>query len=141
MPNLLIGKMLNFSEAVPYGIGARAAFAVCRSGTGASGGVAAVGLDLFGGGHVQLAGPKNGFVLSFTVGRDVGRFGDGLPLAGLGMGLVPEALGDGERFDAVTRPPILFVADLVQVTVVTAAQRHRELVADLEADGPGLRKA
>ena len=56
------------------------------------------------------------------------------------MGLFPKASGDLQRFDFEVLPPGHFIAGLMQLPVMTAAERNGELVADFKADGPGLRK-
>jgi hypothetical protein len=38
-------------------------------------------------------------------------------------------------------PPGYFVAGLVQLTMMVAAKRYRELITDFKAQGPGLCKA
>ena len=50
------------------------------------------------------------------------------------MRLFPEVSGDLQRFDLEVVPPGHFIADLMQLPVMTAAERNRELVADFEAD-------
>ncbi len=57
------------------------------------------------------------------------------------MGLLPELPGDLQRLDAELVPEWQLVAGLMQLPVVTAAERHGELVADLHADGTRLGKA
>ena len=56
------------------------------------------------------------------------------------MRLFPKPIGDLQRFEVELLPPSHFVAGLMQLPVMTAAEGYGELVADLEADGPGLRK-
>jgi len=53
---------------------------------------------------------------------------------------VPEALGNHKGFNAEIMPPGDFVADLMQLPMMIAAQRHRELITDLETQGPWLRE-
>ena len=50
----------------------------------------------------------------------------------------PEPARDIDRLDADSRPPIDFLAGPVQLPMMRATQRHRELVADLEAEPAGL---
>ena len=57
------------------------------------------------------------------------------------MGLLPEATGDLQRLEFALLPPGWFIAGLVQRAVMAATKRHRELVADLHADGARLGKA
>ncbi len=57
------------------------------------------------------------------------------------MGLFPKTSGDLERFDLEILPPSHLIAGLMQLPMMTAAEGDGELVADLEADGSGLRKA
>ena len=57
------------------------------------------------------------------------------------MGLLPETSGDRQRFDLEVSPPGHFIAGLVQLPMMTAAERDGELVADFKADGSGLGKA
>jgi hypothetical protein len=47
--------------------------------------------------------------------------------------LLPQALGDRERRDLEALPPGQFIARLMQLPMVAAAQRHGELDADLHA--------
>ena len=57
------------------------------------------------------------------------------------MRLLPEPSSDLHRLDFQILPPGYFVADLMQLPVMAAAERDGELVADFEADGSGLCKA
>jgi len=57
------------------------------------------------------------------------------------VGLVPELLGNRSRVDVQGRPPSLLIAPSMQGAMVQPAERHRELVADLPAQSPRLRKA
>ena len=57
------------------------------------------------------------------------------------MALFPKSLGDLKRVDIQVVPPGHLVAGLVQLTMMAAAERNGELVADFKADGPGLGKA
>ena len=54
------------------------------------------------------------------------------------MRLLPKLLGDGQGIDFQVLPPSYFIAGLMQVPMMTAAQRHCELVADFETQGSGL---
>ncbi len=54
---------------------------------------------------------------------------------------LPELAGNRQRFDTGVLPPADFVTRLMQIVRVSAAERDRELVADLHADRAGLRKA
>ena len=56
------------------------------------------------------------------------------------MGLFPEVSGDLQRFDFEVIPPRQFIAGLMQLPMMTAAERNGELVADFKADGSGLGK-
>ena len=56
------------------------------------------------------------------------------------MCLLPQVLGDRQCVDLDALPPGNFVARLMQLPVMAAAQRYGELVADLQADGSGLRE-
>jgi hypothetical protein len=55
--------------------------------------------------------------------------------------LLPEPPGDGERVQPHVVPPGAFVADIVQLAVVRAAERHGELVANLGAERLRLSEA
>src|ERR1035441_5591845 len=57
------------------------------------------------------------------------------------MALFPKPLGDLNRVDIQVVPPGHFVASLVQLTMMAAAERNGELIADFQAQGSGLRKA
>ena len=57
------------------------------------------------------------------------------------MAFLPKPLGDLQRLDLEVFPPGHFIACLMQLPVMTAAERDGELVADFEADGPRLSKA
>ena len=56
------------------------------------------------------------------------------------MRLLPELLGDWQGIDFQILPPGYFIAGLMQLAMMTAAERHRELVADFEAECSWLRK-
>jgi hypothetical protein len=55
--------------------------------------------------------------------------------------IVPKSLVDLQCINIKILPPRYFIASLMQLTVMAAAERHGKLIADLEAQGPGLRKA
>ena len=57
------------------------------------------------------------------------------------MALFPKLLGDLKRVDIQVMPPGYFVAGLVQLTMMVAAEGYGELIADFHAQGPGLGKA
>jgi hypothetical protein len=57
------------------------------------------------------------------------------------MRLNPERPCGSHRVDALCAPPNAFIAGAVKFAMMAAAQRHGELVADLEAETPGLGKA
>ena len=57
------------------------------------------------------------------------------------MRLLPKLPGDLQRFEVEVSPPRHFIADLMQLPVMTSAERDSELVADFEAERSGLRKA
>jgi hypothetical protein len=50
-------------------------------------------------------------------------------------------VGHSERVDAGRRPPGRLVTLSVNLTMVGAAERHRVLVADFAAQGPGLHES
>ena len=56
-------------------------------------------------------------------------------------GLPPELTSDLERVDPGRRPPGLLVAGAMDRAVMRAAERHREFIADLEAERPRLQVA
>ena len=56
------------------------------------------------------------------------------------MAFFPEPLGDLEWLNLEVFPPNDFVAGLMQLPMMTAAERDGELVADLETNGPRLGK-
>ena len=57
------------------------------------------------------------------------------------MGLYPKASGDLQGIDPEIFPPGLLVARLMQLPVMTPTERHREFIADLQAERPWLGKA
>ena len=56
------------------------------------------------------------------------------------MGFEPKRAGRDCRVDAGLAPPCGFIAAAMDLAVVSPAQRHGELVADLAAERPMLRK-
>ena len=56
------------------------------------------------------------------------------------MAFFPQVLGGLHWFDPQIRPPSHFIAGLMQLPMMTAAERYGELVADFETQGSGLRK-
>ncbi|MGB8392937.1 MAG: hypothetical protein WCE27_04780 [Pseudolabrys sp.] len=59
----------------------------------------------------------------------------------LGMALLPKMLGHLKRIDLPFPPPGHLVARLMELTMVTTAERHGEHVTDFETEGSGLGKA
>ena len=57
------------------------------------------------------------------------------------MCLLPQSLGDLERFNVEFLPPGELVAGLMQLTVMTAAEGNGVFIADFQPNGSGLRKA
>jgi hypothetical protein len=55
------------------------------------------------------------------------------------MRLQPQRAGGNDRIDTGLLPPSGFIATAMDLTVVTAAQRDGELVADLSTECPTLR--
>jgi hypothetical protein len=53
-------------------------------------------------------------------------------------GMLPQPVRNSDRVDPGGLPPCRLVATPVKSTMVGAAQRHRELIADPAAQGPGL---
>ena len=60
---------------------------------------------------------------------------------GSGMGLHPKVLGGLQGIDPEVFPPGLFIARLIQLSMVTAAERHGEFIADFKAHRSRLGKA
>ena len=54
--------------------------------------------------------------------------------------LLPQILCDGERLNVEALPPGQFIARLMQLPVMTAAERDSELIADLHAERSRLGK-
>ena len=57
------------------------------------------------------------------------------------MALLPKSLGDRQRIDIEILPPGHLIAGLMQLPMMTAAERNRELVADFETQGTRLGKS
>ena len=57
------------------------------------------------------------------------------------MRLKPQGPGGGKWIDRGLAPPLSFIAVTVELTMMPAAQRHRELIADLAPERPALCKA
>ena len=56
------------------------------------------------------------------------------------MAFLPKSLGNWQGVDVEALPPGHFIASLMQLTMMTAAERNSEFVADFETQGSGLRK-
>ena len=56
------------------------------------------------------------------------------------MRLLPQSLGDRQGIDFEIPPPSHFIAGLMQLAVMTAAEGYSELVADFETQRPWLGK-
>ena len=54
--------------------------------------------------------------------------------------LRPQCRGDAIRVDAEPAPPCGFIASAVDLAMVSAAERHRELVAHFATERPRLRR-
>lgn len=54
------------------------------------------------------------------------------------MRLLPKPFGDLERIDLEVLPPGHLIADLMQLPMMSAAERDGELIADFHAHGSGL---
>ena len=57
------------------------------------------------------------------------------------MGLHPKVLGGLQGIDPEVFPPALLIARLMQLSMVTTAERHGEFIADLKAHRSRLGKA
>ena len=57
------------------------------------------------------------------------------------MALLPKTVSCLESIDLQALPPCHLIASLMQLSMVTTAERHGELITDLETDRPWLRKA
>ena len=56
------------------------------------------------------------------------------------MRLVPKPFGDLQGVDPQTLPPRHFIAGLMQLPMMSAAERYSKFVADLETERPELRE-
>ena len=65
----------------------------------------------------------------------------GVSVFRLQMCFEPQLAGREGRIDSRLAPPFGFIAMTMQLTMMTAAERHGELVADLPAERPALGKA
>ena len=57
------------------------------------------------------------------------------------VGLRPQFLRNNQRLDAQTCPPLRFFDGAMHLAMMHPAERHRELIADLATERPGLREA
>jgi hypothetical protein len=57
------------------------------------------------------------------------------------MSLFPKIFGDANRIDLQVFPPGDFVACLMRLPVMASAKRHREFIADFQANAARLRKS
>ena len=57
------------------------------------------------------------------------------------MGLHPKPSSNLQCIDPELFPPRNFIAGLMKLSMVTAAERHGELIADLKTNGSRLREA
>ena len=57
------------------------------------------------------------------------------------MIFLPKACCDLQCIDLEGFPPIFLIAGLMQLSVMTPAKRHGELITDFKTDRPRLRKA
>ena len=64
----------------------------------------------------------------------------GVLSCGFWVRLLPKPLGHWQCIDFQTLPPGHFIAGLIHLPVMTAAERYGELVADFETQRSGLRK-
>jgi hypothetical protein len=64
----------------------------------------------------------------------------GVLSCGFWVRLLPKPLGNWQCIDFQTLPPGHFIAGLMHLPVMTAAERYGELVADFETQRSGLRK-
>ena len=55
--------------------------------------------------------------------------------------LFPKPLGDFKRVDLEILPPGHLIASLMQLPMMTAAERDGEFIADFETEGSGLRES
>src|SRR5436190_9389722 len=56
------------------------------------------------------------------------------------VGLIPQLVSNGLRLDPELRPPSHFIAGSMELAMMAAAERHRELITGLDAEAPGLRE-
>ena len=56
------------------------------------------------------------------------------------MALLPKTASCLESIDPHALPPRLLVASLMQLSMVSTAERHGEFITDLKTDRPWLRK-
>jgi len=56
------------------------------------------------------------------------------------VALLPKPLGNWQGIDVEASPPSHFISGLMQLPMMTAAERNGELVADFETQGSGLGK-
>ena len=56
------------------------------------------------------------------------------------VALLPKCLSDVHWFDFQTLPPDHFIASLMQLSMMTAAERYGEFVADFKTERSGLRE-
>jgi hypothetical protein len=56
------------------------------------------------------------------------------------VAFLPKPLGNWQGVDVEALPPGHFIAGLMQLPMMTAAERNSEFVADFETQGSGLRK-
>ena len=56
------------------------------------------------------------------------------------MAFLPKPLGNWQGVDVEAIPPSHFITGLMQLPMMTAAERNSEFVADLETQGPELGK-
>ena len=57
------------------------------------------------------------------------------------VGLFPQSLGNRERINLEIFPPGYFISSLMQLPMVTAAERDSELITDFQTDRSWLRKS
>ena len=65
----------------------------------------------------------------------------GIMIRGPRAVLIPQGLGERDGINLGLAPPRYLVPRRVQISVVRAAQRHGELIADPSAKRPGLGEA
>ena len=124
---------------MPDGVASGLPFALLGSGTGASDGIASVGLNLSKRGH----GPERSteLLVKALLHRWRNKVRCGLARwIHLKRGRLPKLSCRFQRGNLQIGPPRHFVAVTVQLIMVLAAERHGEFVADLAAERPGLGK-